>query len=137
MRRIRIIGDALLELVNREGAPPLAVAEASARLNVAGWPSSAVRSGLWFLATLNMRIFDKNDTYRRLTPRGYGLYRLVGELGVASALSAVHPVVAGLFVASELKTTGDLKSTGKLYTKHLANLPEVFRSRLDLSRTRL
>jgi hypothetical protein len=133
VRRIRIIGDALLALVSREGAPPPAVHEASVRLNAAGWPSSAVRSGLWFLATLNMRIVDKNDAYQQWTSRGYGLYRLAGALGVTSALSAVHPVVAGLFVASELKKTGDLKSTARLYAKHFANLPAGFRSQLDLS----
>jgi hypothetical protein len=136
VRRIRIIGDALVALVNRDGAPPPAVAEASARLDAAGWPSSAVRSGLWFLAMLNMRIIYKNDAYQRLTPRGYGLYRVAGQLGVASVLSAVHPVVAGLFVASGMKKASDLRATAKLYTKHFANLPEAFRSQLDFSGAR-
>lgn len=131
-RRIRIIGDALVALVKRETEPLPSVGEASARLIAAGWSEGSIRSGLWFLALLNVRILYKNDVYQQLTPRGYGLYRLTGELVAVSALSAVHPVIAGLFVASELKKTKDLKSTTELYRKHFANLPESFRSGLRL-----
>jgi hypothetical protein len=42
-------------------------------------------------------------------------------------------VVAGLLVASDVKDTKDLKSTSELYRKHLANLPEGFRSDLCLA----
>jgi hypothetical protein len=132
-RRIRIVGDALLALVKREGEPLPSVSEASARLNAAGWPLDAIRSGLWFLGSINMRILFKNDAYQQLTPSAYGLYRLTRELGIASLLSAVHPVVAGLFVASELKNTNDLRTTTMLYRSHFANLPEAFRSGLGLS----
>jgi hypothetical protein len=133
MRRVRIVGDALMPAVRREGEPLPSNSLASARLSAAGWTADAIGSGLWFLALLNLRIAHKNDVYDRLTPRGYGLFRLTTLFGVASGLSAIHPVVAGLYVASEMKGLKDLKEITRLYRKHFANLPDGFRGGLRLS----
>jgi len=130
VRRIRIVGDAILSLVKKEGEASPSVLEASSRLDAAGWSPSAIAAGCLFLGLINLRIMYKNDAYKQLTPGGYGLFRMVRALGIASALSALHPVVAGLYVASEVKNTADLRSTTKLYTKRFANLPEGFRSGL-------
>jgi hypothetical protein len=135
VRRIRLVGDALMAAVKREGEPLPSNSQASARLSAAGWTADAIRSGLWFLALLNVRILCKNDVYERLTPRGYGLFRLTKLFGVTSGLSAVHPVVAGLYVASEMKDLTDLKETARLYGKHFANLPAAFRGSLSFSAT--
>ena len=96
----------------------------------------AIASALWFLTLLNLRITYNNDAYERLTPRGYGLFRLTKLFGVASGLTAIHPVVAGLYVASELNGLKALKEITRLYRENFANLPEGFRVGLRFSTAR-
>jgi hypothetical protein len=129
-RRIRIIGDALVELLRQLDTAPLSLEKAKEHLGSLGWSIDAKQSASWFLGLINARIMVKNETYQRLTPRQYGLFRMTGEVMAATFLAALHPVVAGLYIASEAKKLNELSSRYRLYNFHIARLPEQFRASL-------
>lgn len=132
VRRIRIIGDALVELLRQPDKVPLSCEKAKERLGSLGWSLDATQSALWFLAFMNVRVTRENETYQRLTPRQYGLLRMSRAMVAGTALAALHPVVAGLYVASEAKKLNELSSSYRRYKLHIARLPEQFRASLRL-----
>jgi hypothetical protein len=133
VRRIRAVGDALVSLLRRADETSLASLETAAtRLRAAGWSATATSSALWFLTLINARIMYKNDIYQQMKPNTYGAYRVVSSIGVLAGLAAVHPVAAGLYVASQMKKMKGMKKNARLYSKYFAALPEQFRSGLHL-----
>lgn len=124
VRRVRATGDALLQLaMSVDHDTPADSQSTLGRFRNLGFAEESIQSVAWFLMLINARILKRNEAFSRLPPTTYGLWMALRDVMVAAVFTVIHPIVAGLFVASEMKKARELTSLTRAFRLHFSRLP--------------
>lgn len=128
VRDIRRVGDVLLARIKElTGSQAPRIEDGLAAFARMRWSTRASQSGVWFLAMVNLRLKHNVPEYDTLTPAGYATYKVVWSFGAAVAITFLHPVVAGLYLATLIGNARRAHKTLALHESHFMRLPEDIR----------
>ena len=131
LRRVRAVGDAILgEVTGAIPDAPPTMSQVLVALRKRGWEIEACKSAAYFLQFMHARLTVHNEAVQARTPHQYGLFKTLIETSVVGVLTALHPVVAGLYVAARYADTSKVYEAFKRCNEEFARLPANIRAAL-------